>query len=138
MAFAPLDQRSQNEIAAMIGKLSVAEQDRIVGAMRTIESVLGEAPAPQIPYLLRPPRPGDMGWIVGRHGALYADEYGWDERLEALTAGIVAAFVRNPNPKRERCAIAAREGEHVSPVPLIRETPHGPRPRLPLPAPTAR
>ncbi len=123
MAFAPLDQRSQNEIAAMIGKLSVADQKRIVGAMRTIESVLGEAPAPQMPYLLRPPRPGDMGWIASRHGALYGEEYGWDERLEALTAEIVAAFVRNHDPKRERCWIAEREGENVGSVLLMRETP---------------
>src|SRR5262249_59902009 len=122
MAFAPLDQRSQNEIAAMIGKLSVADQDRIVGAMRTIESVLGEASAPQIPYLLRPPRAGDMGWIVGRHGALYGEEYGWDERLEALTAEIVVAFVRNHDPKRERCWIAEREGENVGSVLLMRGT----------------
>src|SRR6516162_4453160 len=113
MAFAPLDQRSQNEIAAMIGKLSAADQDRIVGAMRTIESVLGEAPAPQIPYVLRPRRPGDMGWIVARHGSLYGEEYGCDERIEALTAEIVASFVRNHDRKRERCWIAEREGENV-------------------------
>src|SRR5262249_21106189 len=138
MAFAPLDQRSQNEIAAMIGKLSVAEQDRIVGAMRTIESVLGEAPAPQIPYLLRPPRPGDMGWIVGRHGALYADEYGWDERLEALTADIVAGFVRNHNPQRDRCWIAEREGENVGPGSRTRETQGAARLRFLRVEPTAR
>jgi len=138
MAFAPLDQRSQDEIAAMIGKLSVADQDRIVGAMRTIESVLGEAPAPQIPYLLRPPRPGDMGWIVGRHGALYGEEYGWDERLEALTAEIVAAFVRNHDPKRERCWIAEREGENVGSVLLMRETQDIARLRLLLVEPKAR
>src|SRR5262249_61518878 len=84
MAFAPLDQRSQNEIAAMIGKLSVADQARVVAAMGTIEGVLGvlgEAPTPQIPYVLRPPRAGDMGWIVARHGALYGEEYGWDGQL---------------------------------------------------------
>src|SRR6516165_8282981 len=138
MAFAPLDQRSQDEIAAMIGKLSVADQDRIVGAMRTIESVLGEAPAPQVPYLLRPSRPGDMGWIVGRHGALYGEEYGWDERIEALTAEIVAAFVRNHDPKRERCWIAEREGENVGSVLLMRETPEIARLRLLLVEPKAR
>ena len=138
MAFAPLDQRSQDEIAAMIGKLSVADQDRIVGAMRTIESVLGEARAPQIPYLLRSSRPGDMGWIVGRHGALYGEEYGWDERLEALTAEIVAAFVRNHDPKRERCWIAEREGENVGSVLLMRETQDIARLRLLLVEPKAR
>ena len=138
MAFAPLDQRSQNEIAAMIGKLSVADQERIVGAMRTIERVLGEAPTPQTPYLLRPPRPGDMGWIVARHGVLYGEEYGWDERIEALTAEIVAAFVRNHDRKRERCWIAEREGENVGSVLLMRDTEEVARLRLLLVEPKAR
>src|SRR5437016_4535686 len=96
------------------------------------------APAPQIPYLLRPPRPGDIGWIASRHGALYGEEYGWDERLEALTAEIVAAFVRNHDPKRERCWIAEREGENVGSVLLMRETPEIARLRLLLVEPKAR
>ena len=138
MAFAPLDRRSQNEIAAMIGKLSVADQSRIVAAMHTIESALGEAPAPQVPYVLRPPRAGDMGWIVARHGALYGEEYGWDERIEALTAEIVAAFVRNHDRKRERCWIAEREGENVGSVLLMRDTDEIARLRLLLVEPKAR
>src|SRR5882762_7054194 len=121
MAFAPLDQRSQDDVATMIGKLSEPDQERIVAAMATIAGLLWEQPAaPDVPYILRPPRPGDMGWIVGRHGALYGKEYGWDERLEALTAEIVAAFVRNHDPKRERCWIAEREGENVGSVLLMR------------------
>ena len=130
MAFAPLDQRSQNEIAAMIGKLSVADQERVITAMRTIESALCDAPAAQVPYVLRPPRPGDMGWIVSRHGSLYGEEYGWDERIEALTAEIVAAFVRNHDRKRERCWIAEREGENVGSVLLMRDTEEVARLRL--------
>jgi DNA-binding MarR family transcriptional regulator/GNAT superfamily N-acetyltransferase len=122
MAFAALDQRSQADIAAMIGKLSTADQDRVVAAMATIEGMLGEKPAPSIPYLLRPPRPGDMGWIVNRHGLVYGEQYGWDERLEALTAEIVAAFVRNYDHKRERCWIAERDGENVGSVLLVKET----------------
>src|SRR5215831_12254027 len=138
MAFAPLDQRSQNEIAAMIGKLSVADQERVITAMRTIESALCDAPTAQVPYVLRPPRPGDMGWIVSRHGALYGEEYGWDERLEALTAEIVAAFVRNHDPKRERCWIAEREGENVGSVLLVRDTDEVARLRLLLVEPKTR
>src|SRR5262245_54788028 len=138
MAFAPLDQRSQNEIAAMIGKLSAADQGRVVAAMGTIESVLGEAPTPQIPYVLRPPRPGDMGWIVARHGGLYGEEYGWDERIEALTAEIVATFVRNHDRKRERCWIAEREGENVGSVLLMRDSEEAARLRLLLVEPKAR
>ena len=138
MAFAPLDQRSQSEVAAMIGKLSVADQERVITAMRTIESALCDAPAAQVPYVLRPPRPGDMGWIVSRHGSLYGEDYGWDERLEALTAEIVAAFVRNHDRKRERCWIAEREGENVGSVLLMRDTEEVARLRLLLVEPKAR
>jgi GNAT superfamily N-acetyltransferase len=122
----------------MIGKLSVADQDRLVAAMGTIERVLGEAPSPPAPYILRPPRPGDMGWIVSRHGALYGEEYGWDERLEALTAEIVAAFVRNQDHKRERCWIAERDGGNVGSVLLVRDTDEVARLRLLLVEPNAR
>ena len=138
MAFAPLDRRSQNEIAAMIGELSAADQDRIVAAMHTIESALGEAPAPQVPYVLRPPRAGDMGWIVARHGALYGEEYSWDERIEALTAEIVAAFMCTYDPKRERCWIAERDGENVGCVFLVKESDEIARLRLFLVDPKAR
>jgi DNA-binding MarR family transcriptional regulator/GNAT superfamily N-acetyltransferase len=138
MAFAPLDQRSQDDVAAMIGKLSAADQDHLVAAMGTIEHVLGETPSPPVPYILRPPRPGDMGWIVSRHGALYGAEYGWDERLEALTAEIVAAFVRNQDHRRERCWIAERDGENVGSVLLVRETDEVARLRLLLVEPNAR
>jgi len=138
MAFAPLEERSQNEVAAMIGALSVADQERVVAAMRTIERSLCEAAAPQVPYVLRPPRPGDMGWVVAQHGVLYGEEYGWDERLEALTAEIVAAFVRNHDRKRERCWIAERDGENVGSVFLVRETDEVARLRLLLVEPKAR
>jgi DNA-binding MarR family transcriptional regulator/GNAT superfamily N-acetyltransferase len=138
IAFAPLDQRSQDDVAAMLGKLSAADQDRLVAAMSMIERVLGEARSPPVPYLLRAPRPGDMGWIVSRHGALYGEEYGWDERLEALTAEIVAAFVRNQDHRRERCWIAERDGENVGSVLLVRETDEVARLRLLLVEPNAR
>ena len=138
IAFAPLDQRSQDDVAAMLGKLSAADQDRLVAAMSTIERVLGEARSPPAPYVLRAPRPGDMGWIVSRHGALYGAEYGWDERLEALTAEIVAAFVRNQDHRRERCWIAERDGENVGSVLLVRETDEVARLRLLLVEPNAR
>jgi DNA-binding MarR family transcriptional regulator/GNAT superfamily N-acetyltransferase len=137
-AFAPLDERSQNQVAAMLGKLPSADQERVVAAMRTIERWLCETPTPQLPYVLRPPRPGDMGWVVGRHGVLYGEEYGWDERIEALTAEIVADFVRSHDPKRERCWIAEREGENVGSVFLVRETDEVARLRLLLVEPKAR
>ena len=138
MAFAPLDEHSQNEVAAMLGALAVADQERVVAAMRTIEGSLCEAPTAQVPYLLRAPRPGDMGWIVSRHGALYREEYGWDERLEALIAEIVAAFVRNHDRERERCWIAERSGENIGSILLVRETDEVARLRLLLVEPRAR
>jgi DNA-binding MarR family transcriptional regulator/GNAT superfamily N-acetyltransferase len=138
MAFAPLEEHSQEQVGAMLGTLSVVDQERVVAAMRTLEISLCEAPAPQMPYLLRGPRAGDMGWIVARHGALYAEEYGWDERLEALIAEIVAAFVRNRDPRRERCWIADRQGENVGSILLVRETDEVARLRLLLVEPKAR
>jgi DNA-binding MarR family transcriptional regulator/GNAT superfamily N-acetyltransferase len=138
MAFAPLEEHSQEQVGAMLGTLSVVDQERVVAAMRTLEISLCEAPAPQMPYLLRGPRAGDMGWIVARHGALYAEEYGWDERLEALIAEIVAAFVRNRDPGRERCWIADRQGENVGSILLVRETDEIARLRLLLVEPKAR
>ena len=138
MAFAPLDHGSQKEVAGMIGKLSAADQERVVAAMRTIESLLAETPSPDAPYVLRPPRSGDMGWIVSRHGALYGEEYGWDERLEALCAEIVAAFVRNLDAKRERCWIAERDGENVGSILLVKDTEEVARLRLLLVEPKAR
>ena len=138
MAYAPLDQRSQDAVAEMIGTLPTAQQDRVVAAMRTIEQLLGEAPAPGLAYVLRQPRAGDIGWIVSRHGALYSEHYGWDERLEGLCAEIVAAFVRNHDPKRERCWIAERDGETVGSVMLVKETDEVARLRLLLVEPSAR
>ncbi len=57
--------------------------------MRTIETLLGEHEAPRVPYILRPLRPGDIGWIIGRHGIVYGREYGWDQTIEVLTAEII-------------------------------------------------
>jgi DNA-binding MarR family transcriptional regulator/GNAT superfamily N-acetyltransferase len=138
MAFAPIDQRSQDDVADLLGKLSACDQDRVVAAMRTIESVLGDTPSPDVPYILRPPRPGDMGWIVSRHGMVYGGEYGWDDRLEALTAEIVAAFVRNYDPRRERCWIAERDGESAGSVFIVKDSEEVARLRLLLVEPKAR
>jgi DNA-binding MarR family transcriptional regulator/GNAT superfamily N-acetyltransferase len=136
--FAPLETRTNDDVAAMLGSLPAPAQTRLVESMRTIETVLDGDPGRTAPYILRPPRAGDMGWIVSRHGALYANEYGWDERLEALTAEIVAAFVRNYDAKRERCWIAERDGENVGSVLLVRDSEQVARLRLLLVEPQAR
>jgi DNA-binding MarR family transcriptional regulator/N-acetylglutamate synthase-like GNAT family acetyltransferase len=124
--FASLDARSREDVAAILGKLSTAAQSRVVEAMRSIGALLGQpladAPPRPRPYVLRPPQPGDIGWVVHRHGALYAQEYGYDERFEALVAEIAARFVEHFDPKRERCWIAERDGEIVGSVFLVRKT----------------
>src|SRR6266581_487180 len=104
-AFATLDERSRREVGAMLDALPPPGPGRLVEAMGTIERLLDGAPQPASPYVLRPPQPGDMGWVVHRHGVLYAKEYGWDERFEALVGEIVARFIKRYDPKRERCWI---------------------------------
>jgi DNA-binding MarR family transcriptional regulator/GNAT superfamily N-acetyltransferase len=137
-AFAPLEAFSQSEAAKLLDALAPADQTRLVGSMQAIEALLagGRNGAPA--YILRQHQPGDMGWIVSRHGALYAQEYGWDARLEALCAEIVAAFVRNFDPVRERCWIAEREGENVGTVMLVKDSTDVARLRLLLVDPKAR
>ena len=137
-AFAPLDARSRSEIGAMLGGMSIAGQERLVKAMRAIERLLSGRPDPVVPYLLRPHRPGDMGWVVHRHGVLYAREYGWDEHFEALVAEIVAKFIQQYDPRLERCWIAERDDEIVGCVFLVRESEEIAKLRLLLVEPEAR
>jgi DNA-binding MarR family transcriptional regulator/GNAT superfamily N-acetyltransferase len=136
--FKPLDRRSHDEIAAILSGLAPADQDRLVTAMQTIESLLGERTEPRVPYVLRPPSAGDYGWVVQRHGSLYAAEYGWDETFEALVAEIVAGYVRNHDPKRERCWIAEVEGENAGSVFCVQKTAEVAQLRLLLVEPSAR
>jgi DNA-binding MarR family transcriptional regulator/GNAT superfamily N-acetyltransferase len=137
--FAPLEQRSQTQVGGMLGKLPAAEQARLVAAMTTIETLLGEPlAAPKAAYILRAPRHGDFGWIVARHAELYAREYGWVEPFEGLCAQIIADFVNNYDAKRERCWIAELNGENVGCVMLVKDSPGVARLRLLLVDPKAR
>src|SRR6058998_181904 len=136
-AFAPLGARSHDEIAALLAPLADADQRRLVEAMEAIEGILGGAGRTP-PFTLRPHRPGDMGWVVQRHGALYADEFGWDERFEALVATIVARFIERYDPRRERSWIAEKDGEIVGSVFLVRQSRTVGRLRLLLVEPKAR
>jgi DNA-binding MarR family transcriptional regulator/GNAT superfamily N-acetyltransferase len=137
-AFARLEAKSEAEVAAMIKRLSVADQSRLTVAMETIEALLGERAEPKTPYLLRTHQPGDMGWVIHRHGVLYAEEYGWDERFEALVARIAAEFVETFDPKRERCWIAERDGAMVGSVILVKKSDRVAKLRLLLVEPAAR
>jgi DNA-binding MarR family transcriptional regulator/GNAT superfamily N-acetyltransferase len=137
-AFAPLDRQANEDIAALLGKISPLRQQRLLGALATVEELLGPQNKEQSPYLLRSHRPGDMGWIVYRHGILYSQEYGWDERFEALVAGIAARFIENYDARREHCWIAERAGEILGAVMLVRHAETVAQLRLLLVEPSAR
>jgi len=136
-AFSVLNSRSRGEMEQMLKPLPEQELARLVGAMKTVETLLsGEKTQAQI--LLREHRPGDLGWIVHRHGALYAEEYGWDERFEALVAEIAARFVKHFDAERERCWIAEMDGERVGSVLVVKQSRSTAKLRLLLVEPKAR
>jgi DNA-binding MarR family transcriptional regulator/ribosomal protein S18 acetylase RimI-like enzyme len=139
-AFAPLERRSQRDAGAMLDRLSDAAQARLVGAMTTVEELVdaNAAALASRSYILRPPKPGDYGWIVRRHAELYAQEYGWTEPFEGVCAQIVADFVNNHDPKRERCWIAEAGGENVGSIVLAKDSEKVARIRLLLVDPKAR
>jgi DNA-binding MarR family transcriptional regulator/N-acetylglutamate synthase-like GNAT family acetyltransferase len=137
-AFSLLDARSREEVAEMLGELSEGDQRRLLEAMWTIESVLTRGFKFSEPFFLRQHEPGDMGWVVHRHGVLYAREYGWDEHFEALVAQIVADFINNHDPAKERCWIAEMRGEIVGCVFVVRASDTVAKLRLLLVEPGAR
>jgi DNA-binding MarR family transcriptional regulator/GNAT superfamily N-acetyltransferase len=137
-ALAPLDARSREEVGTIVGGLSAAEQIRLIDAMGTIEKLLGAQSTQRPTYILRPHQPGDIGWVVHRHGVLYAQEYRYDEHFEALVAEIVAKFIENFDPKRERCWIAEKDGEIVGSVFLVKHSKTVAKLRLLLVEPSAR
>jgi len=137
-AFAQLNRKSHTEISAMLGKLTPPDRQHLLEAMHTIEQLLGAKPDQKVSYILRSHQPGDMGWVIHRHGAIYAQEYGWDERFEALVAEIAAKFIQNFDPKRERCWIAERDGAIVGSVFLVRQSAKVAKLRLLLVEPSAR
>jgi DNA-binding MarR family transcriptional regulator/N-acetylglutamate synthase-like GNAT family acetyltransferase len=137
-AFDPLERRSGEEVAAMLARLSPAQQRRMLAAIRDIESVLDPETDSMEAYALRQHRPGDMGWVVQRHGQLYWQEYHYDERFEALVAEIVSEFILKLDSARERCWIAERAGERVGSVFLVKKSETVAKLRLLLVEPSAR
>jgi DNA-binding MarR family transcriptional regulator/predicted GNAT family acetyltransferase len=137
-AFSLLDGRSREEVADMLGELSEGDQRRLLEAMQTIEGVLTKGFRFSEPFFLRTHEPGDMGWVVHRHGVLYAREYGWDEGFEALVAQIVADFINNFDPVKERCWIAEMGGENVGCVFVVKASDTVAKLRLLLVEPKAR
>jgi DNA-binding MarR family transcriptional regulator/GNAT superfamily N-acetyltransferase len=119
-AFAVLDRFSTDQARDALGSLTPEQCASVIRAMETIEVALGDPPPAPAPYVLRPHRPGDMGWVVSRNGALYAQEYGWNDQFEALVAKIVSDFLTNFDAKHERCWIAERGGERLGCVFCVR------------------
>jgi DNA-binding MarR family transcriptional regulator/GNAT superfamily N-acetyltransferase len=136
-AFELLDRRSGKEIARLLEPLGDDRQRRLVGAMGAIRELLEDSPRDGS-LVLRPPGPGDLGWIVQRHGAIYAEEYGWDETFEALVARIVSDYAERRDRRRERGWIAEVDGEPVGCVFCMRETEKVAKLRLLLVEPRAR
>jgi DNA-binding MarR family transcriptional regulator/GNAT superfamily N-acetyltransferase len=137
-AFAKLERSSQDDIAAMLAELPRGSSERLIGAMATIERLLGEAGRSPPPAILRGPRPGDMGWVVQSHGALYAREYGFDSSFEGLVAEIAAKFLSSFDASRERCWIADIDGAQVGSVFLVRHSDDVAKLRLLLVDPAGR
>jgi DNA-binding MarR family transcriptional regulator/GNAT superfamily N-acetyltransferase len=137
-AFAKLDRRSHDEIAGQLATLPRGDGQRLIEAMAAIERLLGNPCAAPRPAILRDPRPGDMGWVVQSHGALYASEYGFDSSFEALVAEIAAKYLASFDASRERCWIAEIDGAEVGSVFLVRDTDDVAKLRLLLVDPAGR
>jgi DNA-binding MarR family transcriptional regulator/N-acetylglutamate synthase-like GNAT family acetyltransferase len=129
-AFATLDRRSAGEIAELLDGLPEPDQQRLIAATQAIRRVLD--PPRRRTVVLRGPRPGDLGWLVERHGALYAQEYGWDASFERLVAGIVAAFdpatdaawIAELDGERAGCVLCVHEGEQTAKLRTLLVEPH--------------
>ena len=133
-----LEQRTVRQVSDVLHRLSDPDQDRLVSAMRAVERMIAPEPEAKPGITLRELKAGDLGWIVARHGTLYAEEYGWGENFEGLCAQIVAEFAANYDGKRERCWIAEMDGENVGSVFLVKDTDEIARIRLLLVDPVAR
>jgi DNA-binding MarR family transcriptional regulator/N-acetylglutamate synthase-like GNAT family acetyltransferase len=135
-AFAPLDARSREEVSTLLAGLPEHAQADLVEAMGRVEARLDTARSN--PWRLRAYRPGDIGWVVARHAALYAQEYGFDSRFEALVARVAGEFLAQHDPTRERCWIAERDGVNLGSVFLVRQSDEIARLRLLIVEPAAR
>jgi len=137
-SFSGLDRRTNAEVAALLRPLSPGGRRSLIDSMGSIAGLLGGSEPGPGAVSLRPPVPGDLGWIVHRHGTLYFEEYGWDERFEALVARIVADFVEHLDAKRERCWVAERGGEILGSIFLVRKSATVAKLRLLYVEPSAR
>ena len=136
--FAALEDDSRAHVRGLLDPLSADARTRLTGAMRTITSTLAASPSGASEIVLRPPGPGDLGWVVYRHGLLYCTEYGWNAEFEGLVASIVADFAAHFDPEKERGWIAERDGEKLGFVFLVKKSPRVAQLRMLLVEPAAR
>jgi DNA-binding MarR family transcriptional regulator/GNAT superfamily N-acetyltransferase len=115
-AFATLDRRTVQQVGELLDALPDERQDELIHALAVVRDVLGDTPPPRT-VLLRGLRPGDLGWIVERHGVLYAREYGWDASFETLVASIMGEF----DPARDAAWIAEASGRRAGCVLCVRK-----------------
>jgi DNA-binding MarR family transcriptional regulator/GNAT superfamily N-acetyltransferase len=138
-AFGALNARATDEVAEMLRALSTSDQRNLLDSLGTVETLLGETAMPDAPAIeIRGPEPGDLGWVVQRHGELYAEEYGWTAEFERLVAGIVGEFASAGSDSGNRCWIATVKGERAGCVFLVPVSPELARLRLLLVEPWAR
>jgi DNA-binding MarR family transcriptional regulator/GNAT superfamily N-acetyltransferase len=137
-AFARLDRSSHDDVADMLAALPRGDGKRLIEAMAVIERLLGATGVSPPPAILREPRPGDMGWVVQSHGALYASEYGFDSSFEGLVADIATKYLASFDASRERCWIAEIDGAQVGSVFLVRHSDDVAKLRLLLVDPAGR
>jgi DNA-binding MarR family transcriptional regulator/GNAT superfamily N-acetyltransferase len=133
-----LDRRSQRQALDTVRALPRPRQGELIQAVRTVQDLLGGGRPGLRTFVLREPRPGDYGWVVQRHGALYAEEYGWDQAFEGLVAEIVAGFLKPRARGHVRGWIAEKDGENVGCVFLVRRSTQVAQLRLLLVEPSAR
>lgn len=119
-AFAPLQQKSRDETAALLAGVAPAARPRLVRALRTVQDLL--APGRERHVVLRDPAPGDLGWVVQQHGELYAREYGYPAAFEALVAEVAARYLRDFDPAWEKGWIAEVDGERAGSVFVVRKS----------------
>jgi DNA-binding MarR family transcriptional regulator/GNAT superfamily N-acetyltransferase len=118
--FEKLNALSEEQARYILKALPPTAQTNLINSMHTVEHLLAPSAPEELRYVLRPHRPGDMGWVVYREGALYAQEYGFDQTFEALAARIVADFLTEFDPTRERCWIAEVNGQNVGHIFLVK------------------
>lgn len=139
-AFAPLQQKSRDEAAALLAALPVAARDKLIDAMATMQQLMGasQQPAPARTVVLRDPRAGDMGWVVQQHGEIYWREYGFNDEFESLVAGVAAKYLKNFDPAWEKGWIAEVDGERAGSVFVVRRSATVAQLRLLILTPAAR